>query len=353
MALFKRKEADTSTPPIAGDGSANYLVQQKTEARINAFDVETIKNTNYNDSDKYYYFAKPYFELLKEAQYFCGLWKYQTNRDDIKNGMQIFLNYLFLNGYAGWYYDKLQQSFIPVAIEKYKLDKLGNFYSGIGYNLYKNIGLEYGGDKTKYNGEKIILNKDNCAFIYYNVWLYGAWILWYDFVKNRCSLINQLISASPVLSKKIVYTNANENSKLDEFKAFLNPNNWALKISKNTGDKNFVGSNRIDVMEADRDIKLEELRKHIDYYLEYNYRYLGRRINVNDKQERNINSEVQYSQNNFDVIENYWTENIQAGVDRYQTINPLFDVKFSTIEISDETGKNQLENEDQDEITKI
>lgn len=148
-----------------------------------------------------------------------------------------------------------------------------------------------------------------------------------------------------MLSKKLKYVENNENSTTDELNCLFNPILPYVKVK----GINPVSDNRALIGNSIEEIKVgsgntKDITDYIDWYQNFWYSKIGRRSNVNEKQERNINSEVMTSQNNFDVLENELRDWLEIGLNQMKEKFGV-DVELTFIQTTKQNDDN-MDNEE-------
>lgn len=331
---------------------------------------ETIMSKNaidqaFNGADGYFpteMTMKHYFNLLLQAKYWQNLFIVQ-NWDELsfenKKAYKIAMATLFIHGYIGLYKDG--DKIVPYVLTgKITCDKYGypikctGYPAGMCYQFgvmafnyddkTVNISNEY---KESFKEYKKDLNLDNCVFGKWNTWGYGAWLLEMPFINRLMLYYERVNTACALTGIQLKQKSIDGNSRGAD--VILNNNGILTEVSGKEG----TFSDKYDVMDVGQGGKtLNALIDAVEWYRQWYYSMVGRRFNINEKQERNINSEVMYSQLNFDVLENEHLRELQI---MFQQVKEKFgiDIQVSSPIVADDIENqkdyNQLNSEDNQE----
>lgn len=289
-----------------------------------------------------------YFHLLFEANYYANTINFECDDTQICRTIKRVIHNAFLLGQAGLYYDSLINEWVCVNIVKTEYEK-GKL---VGAKIDNAIDID-----ANYI-ENIIKNKDNelaydanikkLVIFKWNTNGFGAYITHLPFVKLKKQILDQITVASLLSLKQIEYVTDTESGSHEELKHWLKPYRWWIFKRKRSQD-------RIRLIETEAMINrqqaiMDTYVQTIDIYNDI----LGKRNNVDAKKERNISSEVDASQEQFDCLQREWLDNFKWFCSDLNN-HPNFKATITFIqnhsqqnndeegEIDNETGK-QLEN---------
>lgn len=303
-----------------------------------------------NDAKDYHRFYKEtYWEMLRQAQYWQNVFTPKNWYDlsiETKQAVKLLLTTLFLFGSCALYYDKQKKRLIPyVLYGECNCDMYGQITSGAGVPA----GLSYKwGNMSWDNGQhtphenlikqyKIDLTTENSVFFQWNQWKLGAIIVY-------TPLVNQLLKAQ----KRVMNTAALTNLMMEEKCYFGMTSGQDQKILDNDGILhsaiNTIGGKYTPIEDTDNGQKLLAMITYYEWLKGLWYEKVGRRFNVNEKQERNINSEVQYSQLVFSILEKEHLNFLQIGA---QKVKEQFgiEIDFEAPTITNDTWGNVLKSD--------
>lgn len=122
------------------------------------------------------------------------------------------------------------------------------------------------------------------------------------FVKQQESLLKKMYMYSFVFHRKISYKAADLSTSTEELDMFFNEDvPFYLELDADLGTGNRFTSESINTSGNNG---VSELKDYYNMFIETYYHLLGRRINLDDKKERNVSVEVNSSQSNFDILQN-------------------------------------------------
>lgn len=309
---------------------------------------EALVNINRDVENDKVFSKNTYWEMLRQAQYWQNVFT-PKNWDDLdvttKQAVKLLLTTLFLYGSCALYYDKKNNRLIPyILYGDCKCDVYGQITEGQGIPS----GLTYKYGEIVWNNEQpspnekiqekhkeyiVKLTNDNCVFFQWNQWKLGAIVVY-------TPLVNQLLKA-----QKRVQNVASLTTLMMEEKCYFGKTSGLDKVILNNegilhssiDDK---GGKYTPIEDGDNGQKLLAMISYYEWIKGLWYEKVGRRFNVNEKQERNINSEVQYSQLTFSILEKEHLNFLQMGA---QAVKEKFniDIQFTLPTIEDDTFQNQ------------
>lgn len=150
-------------------------------------------------------------------------------------------------------------------------------------------GLNY--TEIDYDEKTYILNYSSAGWGGLTKWLY--------FIKQFQHLLKMLYTHSFSYVKSIIYNVSDKSADTSDLDIFFSSDSPFII---NTADDEVLG-NRFKPFEINQDAR-NNVQAFIDGFLDIYYALLGRRSNIDFKKERNINSEIAMSQDNFDTLQN-------------------------------------------------
>lgn len=299
------------------DINETFKVSESCESRL-SFDVA--RNIPSSVEGYTLQISKPiyndWFLLCQEAQYYGNLFDVDTEDNEIKKMWKMLTWTLFFYGNAA--VEKLGDKYLVYCLTgEIKRD-------GTGYPIEAGGLLSFLALSDKVTSEDLknkeiegtkILKGDNVVFFKYNMLEYSCWITLHPFLKELQQLMIICKTSSRLLAKKLKFTENNEEGSLDELDAIFTPWLPYLKVKgvNPTKSNSAIMNNTIEEIKIGSG-NTKDITDYVDWFQNYWYSKLGRRTNVNEKQERNINSEVMTSQNNFDVLENELRDWLEIGL---------------------------------------
>lgn len=268
---------------------------------------------------------QPYFLLQLQANYFCGTCGFETKNTYLKRMVINVIRCAFLMGCAGIYVNKNLNILEPVY--------LTNMEYGIDGKLKSAKKLPISVCLMKMNETKSLvrdddllgfttLNEEECknlAVFYWGTMGYSAWINIWPFINLQHLMLTICVINSFVFNKKWIYKINNYTSIADEIKLFFDPTNPFIVNLGNTEElNNRFSSEDVGSTKTGTDA--------IDYYnklVAIYYHLLGRKVNNDVKKERNITSEVEASQENYDVVQKDWLDQFAIFIDEVRELTGI------------------------------
>lgn len=242
------------------------------------------------------------WELLNmQADYFTSIFPVTFEDSYIDRIVYTIFRVNFLYGNCGIYLkdDKL----IPIIEEQSDIALDGKLNKVVGYSAFEVLALKGTlNDNKDRLKSKITITKssmENYIRLTADTYGFGAIIKWWKFVQLQCSILKKINHYSYLLNRKVVYECNSISAARSEILAFFNDNSPFI-VRTDTLSPN---SNKFRV-DGFENIKSDDVFSYYYNWLKSYYELLGRRINVDFKKERNITSEVEASQNQFEVLEN-------------------------------------------------
>lgn len=285
-----------------------------------------------------------YWEMLRQAQYWQNVFipkNWDDLDDNTKQAIKLLLTTLFLFGTCALFFDKEKNRLIPyVLYGECNCDMYGQITSGEGVpaalsykwgNLQWNDNLEHTPQNDLKDFYKQKLNTKNCVFFQWNQWKLGAIILY-------TPLVNQLLDAQERVQivARLTTIMCQENCYFG--RRSYQENN----ILRNKGfiHKVLNNSNYEFIEKKDYGQTLIAMMSYYEWLKSMWYEKVGRRFNINEKQERNINSEVQYSQLVFSILEKEHLTFLQIGAKKVEKLSNI-KIEFTLPTIENDTFQNQ------------
>lgn len=260
---------------------------------------------------------QPYFLLQAQANYFCGTCEFETKDTYVRRMVINVIRCAFLMGCAGIYVNKKLNILEPVYLTNIEYGIDGKLKSA--KKLPLNICLmKMNETKSLVRDSDLIgfttLNEEDCenlAVFYWGTMGYSAWINIWPFINLQHLMLTICIINAFAFNKKWIYKINNFTSIADEIKLFFDPTNPFIVNLGNTEELN----NRFS---TDDIVGNKTGTDAIDYYnklVAIYYHLLGRKVNNDVKKERNITSEVEASQENYDVVQSDWLNQFEIFID--------------------------------------
>lgn len=342
-AIFKKKPpANSTTTPMTGGSIFNDSIKLETTETITldsmraAFDAVSNKSSLVN----YQY----WWVLNFHANYFANLFKLE-NVEDINLYHAIILTFrmYFYYGNAGIIVNQ-DQSFIPVYEVESKTKKDGSVdYIKVGYahdivsqgvnaydkmpaNIYTIKGEELKNYARLIGGE-------------------NAFIKWLPFVRLQTEMLTLINNHRFFMNKKLLINVNDPDALKQETDLFFDINNpFIINI-----DTDNINSNKFESQGFSGHVNANDLLDYYSFVIKVYYELLGRRLNIDFKNERNTAKEVDASQSNFDIL----TNNEFA----YKTmfINDLNKLLHTNIVITNpyELSEEKQQKEEEDDIPRM
>lgn len=292
-------------------GGNNYSIKREFEARLNnMYSQIDLSNTNL---DNVVY--DEYFLMIFQKNYFVNLYDIETDDDDFRRVWNLAVETAFWYGdfaiiNKGINGDKENSKLIPVYVANKSWDYIGNIEKDFEYQYSSRI-IPMMGDSKMWSSSpdisklgKLIKNKDDYVYAKWNTQGYGAWVWMYKFIKLQKELM-YLTTGSAYLQKELIFYKINNTSTVnDEIKMLYNPKmNIVPTMGVNWDKSSGELENRwmSDKLSQDGSMLINDV---YDWTIQKYYELFGRKMNIDDKRERNVSDEVQASQEQFDILIN-------------------------------------------------
>lgn len=333
----------------------SFTIRREFEARVNnMLNQIDLSNTNL-DSVVY----DEYFLLLFQKNYFVNLFDIETSDDNFRKCWNLAVETAFWYGdfaiiNRGISGDKESTNLIPVYVAKKTHTPLGDIEKDFEYQYSSRIIPMMGDSKLQSKTPDIKhlgnLIKNNDDFVYgrWNTQAYGAWVWMYKFIKLQKELM-YLTTGSAYLQKEILFYKINNTSTVnDEIKMIYNPKmniipTMGINWDKTSGEL----ENRwmSDKLSHDPTMTINDV---YDWTIQKYYELFGRKMNIDTKRERNISSEVEASQEQFDVLINETKKYLDVALNECKEKFGVEGVMKIDIEVEEDILPNDNEDVDSD-----
>lgn len=273
--------------------------------------LKKISKAIYNNSLKSSLNCYDTFWLLNfQADYFANLVNYKFKKWDVNRAANLAVKMGVMYG-AGAIM-KIDNKYIPLYVSQIETDAYG-YPEYISYQRADYLLINNSMNRALYPKNKGIIRKkindDIILFLPYDVEL-GGLIKWAPFLKQFETLLKMLYTHSFSHIKSVLYNVSDPAAITDEIELYFNAENPLLI---NTSDDSIL-QNKF------KEFKINsgggsELVDYINEFLKIYYDLLGRRYNTDKKKERNISSEVDASQENYDILQRPYKQNIIYFID--------------------------------------
>lgn len=327
------------------DKGNNFTIQKEFLARFNNM-INSIDLSN-NQLDDIIY--DEYYLMLFQKNYFVNLYDIECEDKDFKKAWYLALEIAFFYGDFAFINKSIgsENKIVPVYLVEKTFDEIGNLESDFKYqNAIDIVPLISSSSNWKDRPDfKVKTFKNSFDFVYgkWNAQSYGAWIWLYKFIKLQKQLM-YLTTSSAYLQKEVLFYKVNNTDTVeDEIKSLYNPKTNIIKsIGVNWENNDAKMENRwmCDKLSKDSTMTINEV---YDWHMQKWYEIFGRKYNVDFKKERNVTSEVDASQEQFDILQNETKKYLQIVLDECKEkwgINAIFRI-----------DKIQSENDEEQNIT--
>lgn len=345
MSIFRRREARkdkaepqtnfNQEPPITGGNT--FEIKQVLAAQ-DTINKNTIPKLNFNkwknQVEEMTY--NMWWILQFHANYFTNLFRVKTKDAKINELVYNCFRVHFLYGGCGIY--KKGDLIMGLYENKVVLDNSGEI-SKIEFKHITDLMACRGIDDFKAVSRTITFSKDELEGCYARLRPtsigFGAITTWMPFVKQQVSLLKKIFMYSYVFHRKIAYRAADISTSTAELSAFFDEDvPFYIELDGDFGTGNKFTAEGIN---GATNGGVVELKEYYEFFIETYYHLLGRRYNVDDKKERNITSEVDASQNNFDILHN---EDRIVKEDFLNAMTKITGVEWEDIDKKEKEEKN-------------
>lgn len=286
-------------PPITGGNF--YASKQNLTAKeqiIKSFRTsETLTDSVKNRLKSSDFTYNLYFLMQQQADYFVSLVPFRFNNVRITELLYKVIRAAVIYGKAAVYngIDGLQ----GLYVNRIEYDTLGKIKwaecAPIDYifaqKTLEPVNIQYSTFEGEILEDLYIINSSSSG--------YGGLIRWMPFLKQLENLLKMLYTHSYSYLKFILYDVKDTSYISKEMDLFFNVESPFLV---NLGDDTLL-RNKFKEFNFNNTNKAEFF-EYLNQFLNTYYSLIGRRYNVDFKKERNISSEVEASQDNFDILQN-------------------------------------------------
>lgn len=328
MSKFKTIKNEFAEPQaLSGGNKYDVYNQLKVQKYIDIMEANsngsyTLYENKIKELTKQFITDKtinPYYLLHLQGNYFCGTCKFECDDYDLKHKIINVIRGAFLYGKAGLYYDNVIKKWVPVYIEKMDIDIAGDLTSVTYGSLFNALSTEQAEPKLQ---TFTIKNKELLKNMYIFKWgtmSFGAYLYIYPFVKFQKQLLDMSIIQSFSFNKKYIYKVNNLSAIGNEMSLYFdNLNPFMVSLNNNS-----EVSNRFETIEAGGNSQADSFLDYYNKVIGIYYHIIGRRVNNDEKKERNITSEVEASQENYDIVQSDWLNQFEIFINRVKE-NPNF-----------------------------
>lgn len=283
-----------------------------------------------------------YWLLQLQANYFCNTISFKCNNWSVRAAIIKVIRCAFINGTAGIYINEAKKM-QPVSIISCELDSLGN---PVSYKVMP-IDLALASQSMKYDENslsqsfEITEERNNISknFFEFKWGTCGisAWVIMMPFIRQQQSMLTMLNTLAFSYIKKYVYTVNDPNSVKTEMELYFDATNPFLVdagISNGLGNK----IKTVDITGGGSSSK-----DFLDYYnesIKIWYELFGRRMNSDDKKERNIQMEVEATQRSYNDVQEDYKQQFRIFIQKLRECEYMVG-----LELQEEKEIEDLENE--------
>lgn len=299
----------SSESPISGGNNYTLYslieaVEQNINARVsNEAISKAISKTNLSNNRTY----NTYWLLNFQADYFSNLVDFKLDNYQVNRQVAIAIRLGIIYGSSVLW--KRGNQVTAMYVNNLELDEAGSpkrvkMYRG-DYVLMSQS-LDFKKDGIQWI-ERDVSNDENFFIFIPNDYNLGGLIKWMPFIIQLENLLKMLNTHSYSYLKSILFNVKDKDALLQELELYFNPDNPFLI---NTGDESVL-SNKFKEFQIHKDLSnTDGLIEFIKEFLNIYYDLIGRRYNSDRKNERNITSEVNASQENYDILQRSLKRNI-------------------------------------------
>lgn len=286
--------------PVSGGNSFEVYTKQLAQVELNNSTIPSdLNNMNQSINDKFLGQNYSQYQLmLFQANYFCNRKVYiAKDNEALTLVVKHIIRHAFFSGASAFYLDPLgSYRILQISKIDYKLngeiEAIYGTYSSLSYDFSTNELIE---PDIVLKDEQI----EKVAIFYWNDMRIGAWYWLLPFLKQQESLLKIVSATRYSYLKKFNYQIKNSAFVRDEIDLYFNENNPFLSNLSEKGEHTTNRFEQIQLGNAD----IDNLKTYYTLFMEIYYKMFGRRVNDDNKQERNIAGEVEASQSNYDVLE--------------------------------------------------
>ena len=311
---------------LSGPMSGGNLWQGNKE--LEAIDI-IWNHASYN---KKQFYPETYWTLRRMAEYWRNVFlpvNYNDLSYDNQKAVNILLSCLFMFGVCALYYNKNRNALEPYLIhgpvkcdiysEPYACTGipagLCSMYGALSWNRNSSYGYTLNKNSNYYTDiekNKVELTPENSVFFCWNNERLGAWVLHVEQANSLLDTFERVETVAKLTTLMYAKKEVHGMVSKEDDEAILN-NRGIIHVM---ADKSGNLSKFSPIENVDNGTKLHEMRDYYDWHQKWWFYQTGRRFDINEKQERNINSEVQYSNLTFAIIEKEHLKFLLAGAKR-------------------------------------
>lgn len=281
-------------------GGNRYAGELMTRAILNANLSQTTKNPLVPYSS--------FFQLLQISNYFAGLLPLDAEKSD-----NALLDKWYLIFQMAFIFGRVAVNVVGNKVLLYNITKLvkddfDNITVLEGINLNNWDGSSFSGIEEFNNTYKAKrIEPNSTVIINGNINGWNAWITWAPFLDNLNEMLNRLDYVSIMTMKKLIIETISDNpEEVDAMvKQITSPNAYIVKHALITASGKLSNS-RANISTLEVDVaNLGDFINYIDWYINYFYTLLGKRLNNAKKRERNTQIESEAAHAAFDNLDNF------------------------------------------------
>lgn len=281
------------------------------------------------------YFTYGEFWLLNfQADYFANLVNFKFEKWHVNRAVNLAIKMGVLYGAGA--IKKIGDKYVALYISEIIKDEYG-YPSKIKWLLADKMLISQSTSPMSNRG--IIesdVDENTILFIPNDVEL-GGLIKWYPFIKQLENLLKMLYTHSYSYVKSVLYNVSDPNAITDEIDLYFNLENPFLI---NTSDDAIL-QNKFKEFKINSSTNSNDLINYIKEFLNIYYDLIGRRYNSDKKKERNVSDEVNATQENYDILQRPYKQNIMFFIDEIkQKWNENYILEIEKSE------KSELENDE-------
>lgn len=291
-------------PPITGGGFYNtkqFMNAKESLTKMNFSTLNNLKNTLREklNSDNFTY--NYFFLLQQQADYFTSIVPFRFNTKELTENIYKVIRAGVIYGKSGVWLTSTGK-LIPLYINDIDYDPYDGSIIRLNACLVDKIFSQKTVKPTNVNFTWFDRENDNFDNIYiFNSTStgFGGLITWQPFLRQLENLLRMLYTHSYSYLKTVLYDVKDPTAITKELELFFNNENPFLL---NIGD-DVLFTNKFKEFNFTNTDK-SGFFEYFDNFLNIYYSLIGRRFNIDFKKERNVTSEVEASQDNFDILQN-------------------------------------------------
>lgn len=292
-------------PPISGGNFYNSKQFIKNKDSLTRIQFQTLNNIQNDIKDKlnssnfcYNY----WFLLQQQADYFTNLVQFRFTTKELTEAIYKVIRAGVIYGKSGVWITSTGK-LIPLYINEVIYDPFDGHPIKLSAALIDKVFSQKSTQPQNINYVWFDEKEDNFDNIYiFNSTStgFGGLITWRPFLLQLENILKMLYTHSYSYLKTVLYDVKDPTTSTKEIELFFSSENPFLI---NVGNDDTLLSNKFkefNFTNTDKNGFFEYLENFLNTY----YSLIGRRYNIDFKKERNVTSEVEASQDNFDVLQN-------------------------------------------------